>query len=276
MATRGVGEVEVGVDMACSFFVGPDEAWQASTDYGLILDSGIPLPEEGAIQTREASRSPSKPAGEKPSLGQGAGDEASPDRRARRLQQRANEVYEAAVELFVERGYEKTTMEDIADRADVARASVFNYFPRKAAFLDEWISRRRRRVAEAIGLKLLDSRSIEEALGRYLDELARVNIDTRAEAVALMAVALGQTHVSGSSSSLTVPPLASEFANYVAQGIVQGEFGSEVRSSRVGILLAHGYFASVIHWTEEEPAPFDLHDELRGLLDIVIRGILTV
>ena len=252
----------------------PEEAWQAS-DYRLILDSGIPLPEETAIQTREASRSASTPTTEEARLRQGTGDEASPGRRARRRQQRANEVYEAAVELFVERGYEKTTMEDIADRADVARASVFNYFPRKAAFLDEWISRRRRRAEEAIGLELLDGRSFEELLGSYLDELARVNIETRAEAVALMAVALGHTHVSGSSSSLTVPPLASEFANYVAQGIVQGEFGSEVHSSRVGILLAHGYFASVIHWTEEEPAPFDLRDELHGLLDIVLRGILT-
>jgi len=244
-----------------------------SSNIGLWYNSHVP--EETAIQTREASRSASTPTTEEARLRQGTGDEASPGRRARRRRQRANEVYEAAVELFVERGYEKTTMEDIADRADVARASVFNYFPRKAAFLDEWISRRRRRAEEAIGLELLDGRSFEELLGSYLDELARVNIETRAEAVALMAVALGHTHVSGSPSSLTVPPLASEFANYVARGIVQGEFGSEVHSSRVGILLAHGYFASVIHWTEEEPAPFDLRDELHGLLDIVLRGILT-
>lgn len=38
--------------------------------------------------------------------------------------------------LFVEKGFDSTTMEDIAELADVARATVFNHFPRKSAFLD--------------------------------------------------------------------------------------------------------------------------------------------
>jgi AcrR family transcriptional regulator len=37
-------------------------------------------------------------------------------------------VLAAALELFVERGYDNTTMDEIAERADVARAAVFNYF----------------------------------------------------------------------------------------------------------------------------------------------------
>jgi len=55
---------------------------------------------------------------------------ASPvtDRRVRRRQEVRRRVYRAAVELFVERGFDATTMDDIAERADVARATVFNHF----------------------------------------------------------------------------------------------------------------------------------------------------
>jgi AcrR family transcriptional regulator len=63
--------------------------------------------------------------------------EVTPDRRARRRAEGRPRVFQAAVELFVERGFDATTMDDIADRADVARATVFNYFQRKTAFLDE-------------------------------------------------------------------------------------------------------------------------------------------
>ncbi|WP_416978985.1 helix-turn-helix domain-containing protein [Streptomyces sp. T028] len=38
----------------------------------------------------------------------------------------------------VEQGYEATTMEHIADRADLSRATVFNHFAQKAGIIEEW------------------------------------------------------------------------------------------------------------------------------------------
>ncbi len=64
-------------------------------------------------------------------------------------------MFAAAVELFVERGFDATTMDDIADRADVARATVFN----------------------------------------YMVELARLSTRTRSETVALMGAAVHSTNV---------------------------------------------------------------------------------
>jgi AcrR family transcriptional regulator len=42
---------------------------------------------------------------------------------------------EAASELFLEQGYHHTSVDDIANRAGVARATFFNYFPAKADVL---------------------------------------------------------------------------------------------------------------------------------------------
>jgi AcrR family transcriptional regulator len=45
-------------------------------------------------------------------------------------------ILDAARHLFTERGVSGTTIEDLADLADVARATFFNYFPSKAAVVD--------------------------------------------------------------------------------------------------------------------------------------------
>ncbi|MGH1554128.1 TetR/AcrR family transcriptional regulator [Streptomyces sp. L7] len=65
-------------------------------------------------------------------------------RRERKRRQVRDQLYAAALDLFVSQGYETTTMEQIAETADVARATVFNHFSQKVGFLEEWGARRRR------------------------------------------------------------------------------------------------------------------------------------
>ena len=59
---------------------------------------------------------------------------------------------EAACELFLEQGYEATSIADIAQRAGVSRSSFFNYFASKGdilwAGLDERIAQLQQRLAE--------------------------------------------------------------------------------------------------------------------------------
>ena len=52
-------------------------------------------------------------------------------------------IVECAIALFAERGYGATTMGDIGEGADVSRATVFNYFPRKEDIISEVFRRRR-------------------------------------------------------------------------------------------------------------------------------------
>jgi AcrR family transcriptional regulator len=58
-------------------------------------------------------------------------------RRERKKKETRQRLLSAAMELFREQGYTATTVEDITDRADVAKGTFFNYFPSKEALLSE-------------------------------------------------------------------------------------------------------------------------------------------
>ena len=50
-------------------------------------------------------------------------------RRERRRLETRDRLYRAALELFGERGFLETTVEDITEAADVGKGTFFNYFP---------------------------------------------------------------------------------------------------------------------------------------------------
>jgi AcrR family transcriptional regulator len=200
-----------------------------------------------------------------------AQDDAAPeatDRRTRHRQRRRNQVYEAAVALFVEQGFDNTTMEQVSQRADVARATVFNHYQKKTAFLDEWMSRRRSRAFAAVREEDVADWSLERILRRYLTESARMSEETRAETVALMTATVHATDL------LAHPVLADELAPFIVEAQKSGEAPAKMNPGQAALIIATSYFAVLTQWISEEPAPFDLKTELLAMLDIVLGGIL--
>ena len=67
-------------------------------------------------------------------------------------------IHEAGMQLFAERGFAATTVDEIAEAAGVSRATVFSYFPSKeeivfgdaAAAVDLLAARLRERPAEGV------------------------------------------------------------------------------------------------------------------------------
>lgn len=192
-----------------------------------------------------------------------------PDRRARRRQERRDRVFAVAIELFIERGYHNTTMEDIAERANVARATVFNHFERKMMFLDEWTARRRERAMAGAADRQLAEHHVGEILARYMRELAHINTSARAEAVALVSASVQSTNV------LANLALGKQLGCLVRTGQCRGEIRPEIDADQTGMLLAAGYLLTLTSWISAEPEPFDLRADLLKMLDVVLRGIVV-
>jgi AcrR family transcriptional regulator len=54
---------------------------------------------------------------------------------ARKRQQRINEILRVTAEVLSEKGYYNTSLEEIADRLDLAKASLYHYFDSKESLL---------------------------------------------------------------------------------------------------------------------------------------------
>ena len=59
-------------------------------------------------------------------------------RRERHRAETRDRLYQAALTLFAERGFLRTTVEDITEKADVGKGTFFNYFPTKEHILAEY------------------------------------------------------------------------------------------------------------------------------------------
>jgi AcrR family transcriptional regulator len=64
------------------------------------------------------------------------------NRRERRKEQTLRRIEEAAWTLFTTRGYEATSTREIADAADIAAGTLFNYFPEKRSLLIHLMQRK--------------------------------------------------------------------------------------------------------------------------------------
>ena len=176
-------------------------------------------------------------------------------------------LYEAAVELFVQHGYEATTMDDIAQRAVVSRATAFKYFPKKEDLLLEWAARRRQEIAAAGG----DEGITADAPTQIKQAFQR----------------LGSSYTRGASGRRFIEawlgtggPLKPEawissrlLGDMIQAGQLAGTIRSDVKAQTAGRLLLNILLGALYQWAAEQRSGPWLHRELDAALDLVFLGL---
>ena len=90
--------------------------------------------------------------------------------RERKKQRTREQIIEAAMGLFAERGYQATTLADIATAADVAPRTFFTYFPSKEAVVFHNVDRDLDNLASALRDRLPGETAFD-ALRRWIDAM---------------------------------------------------------------------------------------------------------
>lgn len=93
--------------------------------------------------------------------------EAVEGRRERKRRQTRERIEQAAMSLFLERGFDATTIEEITEAADVSKRSFFDYFPSKEEVVFAWQDSFADRLMAAIAERPASDSSVkavEEAL----------------------------------------------------------------------------------------------------------------
>lgn len=62
----------------------------------------------------------------------------TPNRRERKKEKTRLKIIKVAMELFFRQGFDATTMEQIAEKVDIAKGTLYNYFPVKEAIISEY------------------------------------------------------------------------------------------------------------------------------------------
>lgn len=72
------------------------------------------------------------------------------NRRERHRTEMRERIFRSALELFAERGYLETTVEDITEAADVGKGTFFNYFPTKEHVLAHYGEERLQEIERSL------------------------------------------------------------------------------------------------------------------------------
>jgi AcrR family transcriptional regulator len=123
-----------------------------------------------------------------------------PNRRSRKRLATRQKISDAASLLFIERGFDKVTVDEIATAADVARMTVFNHFSRKEDMFFDLDERGREDMRAALekrdagtspleALRLFAHRAVAEQLPyvRFFEEGSELFMQTILDSEALKA-----------------------------------------------------------------------------------------
>lgn len=94
------------------------------------------------------------------------------NRRERHRAEMRERIYRAALQLFAERGYLETTVEDITEAADVGKGTFFNYFPTKEHVLAHYGEERLQEIERSLERARSGKESVLDVLRDLATDLA--------------------------------------------------------------------------------------------------------
>jgi len=182
--------------------------------------------------------------------------------------QTRQKIAEAAVELFELNGYETTTVQQIAERAAVAKGTFFNYFNSKEELM-----------MELQGLVIM--KEIETVVGKpgpvvprlqaVLFEYARNYPMSRSVTRAVLQGIYGSDNMRN-LHSVRCGELQESLVPVVEHAQRKGEVRSDLSAGTIAQLAVQTYFGVLMSWALEEGEQV-LSDQMALSFEIFVQGI---
>jgi AcrR family transcriptional regulator len=191
-------------------------------------------------------------------------------RRERKKLETRERIFASGVALFAAHGYDSTTIEQIGERADVSRATVFNCFARKEDIVFEWFGRLRAEFAKALAgddQHTLDSTSRLRRAFRVLADLYEDDPATGRAMVRAWQRAGGPLLADGSEAPQLV-------ADRVRTGQRAGDIPLGIDPDRAALILFDTYLGVLYRWVLDETDQLALGEQLTATLDLILPAIL--
>lgn len=197
---------------------------------------------------------------------------------SRRPEARPTEILAAALDLFAERGFSATRMEDVAARAGLSKAGVYLYFDDKMALLKALVGEMAgANLGVARGLAQQHDGPVAPLLASILTFMARQMRDTRFPE--LVKVVISESRAHPDIGRLYLDSVIRQglplFEGLIRRGIERGEFRPGDPAHAVKSLIAPTLLAAI--WkTVLEPLgaeTLDIEALVTQHVEVVLRGL---
>lgn len=189
-------------------------------------------------------------------------------KREEKKAQTRQRISDSAIELFELQGYEQTTVQQIAERADVAKGTFFNYYNSKEDLMMELLSMM---IMKEIETMLGKPGPIVPRLQAIVFDFARNFPMNRSVTRAVLQGIFGSAklrEIQCERCDEMHANLTPIFAH--AQG--KGEIRSDISAGQVAQLAVQTYFGVLMSWALEQGEP-ELVDQMALTFEVFIRGM---
>jgi AcrR family transcriptional regulator len=192
------------------------------------------------------------------------------DRRRRRSADIRERLFHAALELFAQKGFVETTVEDITEAADIGKGTFFNYFPSKDHILLAFGEMQLRKLEAAIET----ARRTGEPMPEFLRLLGvrMTQEPTRNPAIirALLQAYLSTTPVRAAMMDLQrrVHALHTEM---IQLGQDRGEIRNDLPAAEIAQVFRQTIFGTLLMWSLYGDAT--LHSRIEAAFNLLWTGL---
>src|ERR1700730_1181935 len=199
-----------------------------------------------------------------------SGSLSTSDRRQRRSADIRERLFRSALDLFAQKGFAETTVEDITEAADVGKGTFFNYFPSKDHILLAFGEMQLSKLEAAIEL----ARGSGEPMPEFLRSLGvrMTQEPTRNPAIIR---ALLQAYLSTTPVRVAMIDLQQRVHALLTQMIQLGQDRGEIRSDLPAADFAHVFrqtiFGTLLIWSLYGDA--SLHSRIEAAFNVLWSGL---
>jgi AcrR family transcriptional regulator len=186
---------------------------------------------------------------------------------------RRERIFQAAMALFRQRGFQETTASDIAKAAHVSRGTFFNYFPYKEAVLLEYGALLLAGLREEVKKRLARGEDPLAILRFIFQEVARYTEAEKDLVLPLLYELLNPDPIRA-KAAFEALPLGDLIAQVLRPLREKDLVRKDLSLERMGRTLADLYFLTALRWAAYTPER-DLKEELQKTLDLALLGILS-
>tara|TARA_B100000446_G_scaffold50935_1_gene46926 strand:- start:217 stop:852 length:636 start_codon:yes stop_codon:yes gene_type:complete len=192
-------------------------------------------------------------------------------RRERRKLEVQNKICKAAVELFESIGVEDTTVEEICERADVARKTFYNYYPSKQELIralcdTQLFSRTEAVLRDVVDRQLPTSKSIHAYLEQLQEDLSHYG---KIDRILIREAMLDASPDSRATEHFT--QLMGMFSELIARGQSAGDVKKDFTSDFYAEVILSVINGSMTAWMAHEAYP--VNERLSSIADYLADSI---